>query len=89
MTHFGDSEDVDAQLDALGRRLDAWAERAREQEQDEFIAAMEAEIKGGTEPAWLESFALAAMPDQQYAGLRRYWRKRAERGRSPGAARVS
>src|SRR5436305_569046 len=30
MTHFGDSEDVDAQLDALGRRLDAWAERARE-----------------------------------------------------------
>jgi hypothetical protein len=89
MTHFGDSEDVDAQLDELGRRLDAWAARAREQEQDEFIAAMRAEIAAGTEPAWLESFAHAARPDQQYAGLRRYWRKRAEMARSPDAARVS
>jgi glyoxylase-like metal-dependent hydrolase (beta-lactamase superfamily II) len=89
MTHFGDSEDTDAQLDELDRRLDAWAERARGQEQDEFIAEMEAEIEAGTAPVWLDSFALAATPDQQYAGLRRYWRKRAQRGRPPGPARVS
>lgn len=89
ITHFGASEDVDAQLDELARRLDAWAARAREAEQDEFIASMQAEIAAGTEPMWLESFAHAAVPDQQYAGLRRYWRKRAEATRPPSAARVS
>jgi glyoxylase-like metal-dependent hydrolase (beta-lactamase superfamily II) len=89
ITHFGASADVDAQLDELARRLDAWAEWAREEEQDEFIASMQAEIAAGTEPMWLESFAHAAVPDQQYAGLRRYWRKRTEATRPPGAARVS
>jgi glyoxylase-like metal-dependent hydrolase (beta-lactamase superfamily II) len=89
ITHFGANEDVDAQLDEVGRRLDAWAERAREQEQDEFIAEIRAEIAAGTEPGWTEAFAYAAVPDQQYAGLRRYWRKRSETTRSPGAARVS
>jgi glyoxylase-like metal-dependent hydrolase (beta-lactamase superfamily II) len=89
ITHFGANEDVDAQLDEVGRRLDAWAERAREQEQDEFIAEIRAEIADGTEPGWTEAFAYAAVPDQQYAGLRRYWRKRSETTRSPGAARVS
>lgn len=89
ITHFGVNEDVDAQLDELGRRLDAWAERARQEEQDEFIASMQAEIEAASEPGWTEAFAQAAVPDQQYAGLRRYWRKRAEATRPRGAARVS
>ncbi len=78
ITHFGDSEDVDAQLDELGRRLDAWGEVARTSEQDGFIATIEEEIAGGTEREWVQAFKQAAPPEQLYAGLSRYWRKRAE-----------
>jgi glyoxylase-like metal-dependent hydrolase (beta-lactamase superfamily II) len=78
MTHFGASEQVEDQLDDLGRRLDAWAERAHAVDQAEFIAAMEAEIRAGTEPQWIEAFNLAASPEQMYAGLARYWEKRGE-----------
>ncbi len=78
MTHFGAGGEVAAQLDELGRRLDAWAERARGAEQDQFIAAMEAEIAEGTEPQWVAAFNQAAPPEQMYAGLRRYLKKQAE-----------
>src|SRR5581483_8913068 len=50
VTHFGSSDDVEAQLDELGRRLDAWAEQARSSSQEDFIAAVQREIAGGTEP---------------------------------------
>jgi glyoxylase-like metal-dependent hydrolase (beta-lactamase superfamily II) len=77
-THFGAGGDVEVELDELGRRLDAWTERARGAEQDEFIAAMEAEIADGTETRWITAFIQAAPPEQMYAGLRRYLKKRAE-----------
>jgi glyoxylase-like metal-dependent hydrolase (beta-lactamase superfamily II) len=73
ITHFGATEQVDAQLDEVGRRLDAWAELAREQERDEFIAAVEAEIG----PDLLDHYRQAAPPEQLYMGLERYWSKRA------------
>jgi glyoxylase-like metal-dependent hydrolase (beta-lactamase superfamily II) len=78
VTHFGDSEDVEAQLEQVGRRLDAWGNLARSRDQAEFIAAIEAEIAAGTEPDWTEAFTQAAPPVQLYAGLTRYWHKRAE-----------
>ncbi len=78
MTHFGYGGEVGAQLDELGRRLEAWAQRAKTVEQDEFIAVMEAEIEAGTEPEWATAYNLAAPPDQMYAGLARYWQKRAQ-----------
>jgi hypothetical protein len=43
-----------------------------------FIAAIEEEIAAGTQAEWTEAFSQAAPPDQLYAGLSRYWRKRAE-----------
>jgi glyoxylase-like metal-dependent hydrolase (beta-lactamase superfamily II) len=78
MTHFGYGGEVQDQLGELGRRLDAWAERARAVERDEFIAAMEAEISAGTMPEWTGAYNQAAPPDQMYAGLTRYWEKRAD-----------
>jgi glyoxylase-like metal-dependent hydrolase (beta-lactamase superfamily II) len=87
MTHFGSSEDVDAQLDEVGRRLDAWAERARQQEREQFIAAVQREIDDGAEPQLVAAYTQAAPPAQLYAGLERYWRKRA--ASESGAARVS
>ena len=90
MTHFGSSEDVDAQLEALGTRLDEWAERIPGLEQDEFIDWIRGEIENGPEPELLPMYTEAAPPDQLYAGMRRYLRKRAEAlGESAEGSRVS
>jgi glyoxylase-like metal-dependent hydrolase (beta-lactamase superfamily II) len=78
MTHFGESEDVDGQLGELGRRLDDWAARAREQDLDTFVAAVRDEIARHVDAETALAYDQAAPPEQLYAGLERYWRKRSE-----------
>ena len=78
ITHFGAYEDVDRQLDALAQRLDQFAERAREQGRDAFIASVREEISRSADPETQRAMTLAAPVDLLYAGLDRYWRKRAE-----------
>lgn len=78
MTHFGESEDVDGQLAELGRRLDDWAARAREQDLDTFVAAVRDEIAQHVDSETALAYDQAAPPKQLYAGLERYWRKRSE-----------
>jgi glyoxylase-like metal-dependent hydrolase (beta-lactamase superfamily II) len=78
ITHFGGYEDVEHQLDEVSARLDAWAARARDEEESGFIEAVEAEIEDGAESGLLPTYTQAAAPDQLYAGLSRYWRKQAE-----------
>jgi glyoxylase-like metal-dependent hydrolase (beta-lactamase superfamily II) len=77
-THFGASDDPEAQLAELSARLDDWAGRAREQDLDQFVAGVREEISGNAEEELLEAYEQAAPPDQLYAGLERYWRKRAD-----------
>ncbi len=77
-THFGASEDPEAQLAELSARLDDWAARARKQDLDQFVAGVREEISGNAEEELLEAYEQAAPPDQLYAGLERYWRKRAD-----------
>lgn len=77
-THFGSAEDVESQLEEVGRRLDQWAQRAREQDQAQFVVGVQQEIEAGAEPGTPPAFAQAAPPEQVYAGLERYWRKRAQ-----------
>lgn len=77
-THFGAAEDVEAQLDQLGDRLDEWADRVRGQSLEEFTAAVRQDIRSGANPDTLGAYVQAAAPDQLYAGLTRYWQKRAE-----------
>ncbi len=78
VTHFGGYEDVDAQLAEVSARLDDWAERVRQQDRDAFIAGIEAEIDARSDPGIHPAYTQAAPPEQLYAGLERYWRKRAE-----------
>jgi glyoxylase-like metal-dependent hydrolase (beta-lactamase superfamily II) len=78
MTHFGESDDVDAQLAELSARLDDWAGRAREQEMEEFVAGVRGEIAEHVDSDTAAAYEQAAPPEQLYAGLERYWRKRAE-----------
>jgi glyoxylase-like metal-dependent hydrolase (beta-lactamase superfamily II) len=87
MTHFGLSEDVDAQLAEVGARLDDWAKRVGEVDADTFVASMLEEItQGASDPELLPTYTQAAPPEQMYAGLERYLRKRAE---SASKSRVS
>jgi glyoxylase-like metal-dependent hydrolase (beta-lactamase superfamily II) len=78
MTHFGSSSDVDAQLDELGRRMGAWAELARGTDEQTFIAKITGDTADRVDPEFVPAYIQAAPPEQMYAGLRRYWRKREE-----------
>jgi glyoxylase-like metal-dependent hydrolase (beta-lactamase superfamily II) len=78
MTHFGASEDVEAQLHEVGTRLTAWAQLAREHSQAGFIAAIEPEIAAGAAEQVVPAYAQAAPHDQLYMGLERYWAKHAQ-----------
>ena len=76
MTHFGSSDAVATQLAEVGSRLDAWAELARDQDRESFIAEVRGQIlrEAGAELA--ATYEQAAPAEQLYAGLERYWRKR-------------
>jgi glyoxylase-like metal-dependent hydrolase (beta-lactamase superfamily II) len=78
ITHFGASEDVERQLDEVGQRLDQWAERVRTEDIDTFIQRIRQEIEADAGAELIPAYAQAAPPEQLYAGLERYWRKRAE-----------
>jgi glyoxylase-like metal-dependent hydrolase (beta-lactamase superfamily II) len=78
MTHFGATEDVADQLAELSGRLDEWAARAREQDLDTFVDGMRADLAAHVDPETAAAYEQAASPEQMYAGLERYWRKRAE-----------
>jgi glyoxylase-like metal-dependent hydrolase (beta-lactamase superfamily II) len=74
LTHFGAIEDVPVHLAAVRERLAEQADRARRMDADEFERALRADVQresGG------EAMLQAVPPEQQWAGLRRYWDKRA------------
>ncbi|MFZ0381918.1 MAG: MBL fold metallo-hydrolase [Solirubrobacteraceae bacterium] len=82
MTHFGSSDDVDAQLSELAERLDAFAAVARDSDRESFVERVRAEVAERVDPETAAAYEQAAPPDQLYAGLERYWRKRSEAVRS-------
>jgi len=84
ITHFGAHEDVEQQLDALERGLDRLAQRAHEQDQEQFIAAIREEVARAAPPELRQAYEQAAPPDQLYAGLERYWQKRAKLSAASG-----
>jgi hypothetical protein len=73
LIHFGVADDVERHLGELRLRLREWADRVRDgASEDEFEAAAAADL--GTDREAYEQ----AMPFwQSYAGLKRYWEKRA------------
>ncbi len=75
MTHFGASDAVEAQLDEMERRLDEWAQRAKSQDKEVFMAGVREEVEAGCEPGTAPAYEQAAPADQLFAGLERYWRK--------------
>jgi DivIVA domain-containing protein len=80
MTHFGASEDVEAQFAELEERLDTWAALAHTEDRETFIAAVTNEIERDAGEVLLAAYTQAAVPEQLYAGLERYWSKRESEG---------
>jgi hypothetical protein len=79
LTHFGSVDDgVPGHLAEVGRRLDAWAALARDLDEAGFVSRTQEEIERAADLDTAAAFVQAAPPEQLYAGLRRYWRKRAE-----------
>jgi glyoxylase-like metal-dependent hydrolase (beta-lactamase superfamily II) len=75
LTHFGVADDPDRHLPALRARLEAWAAWTREgPSEEEFVRRGLADL--GDDAA---EYELAMPLWQSYAGLKRYWEKRAER----------
>jgi hypothetical protein len=74
LIHFGVADDVERHLAELRARLPEWAERVRAgSTEQEFEQQAAADLGDDREPYE------QAMPFwQSYAGLRRYWDKRAE-----------
>ena len=77
-THFGVFEDVGEHLDALEAWFDTWGRPARELDEAQWVAEhhtwFAARADRRTVVGALEQ---AAPPEQRYAGLARYWSKRA------------
>ncbi len=78
LTHFGLAEDVDGQLERVRESLAREAEAARGGDREAFLQALESEIDAGATPDAARSLRQASPPDQLWAGLERYWRKRDE-----------
>jgi glyoxylase-like metal-dependent hydrolase (beta-lactamase superfamily II) len=73
LIHFGVFEDVQRHLDELRDRLREWSERVRDGASKEAFEAAAAADLGAEREAYEQ-----AMPFwQSYAGLKRYWEKRA------------
>src|SRR5918995_1029152 len=76
LTHFGPVEDVPGQLDAARRRLREASERARPGDLGAFVRGLDAQLDVEADPETARRLRQAAPPEQLFAGLDRYWRKR-------------
>jgi glyoxylase-like metal-dependent hydrolase (beta-lactamase superfamily II) len=78
MTHFGAADDAAGHLAEMGRRLGEQAELARGEDREAFLEHVARDVAVAGDPVTAAAYVQAAPHDQLYAGLERYWRKRAE-----------
>jgi glyoxylase-like metal-dependent hydrolase (beta-lactamase superfamily II) len=86
LTHFGTYDDVDEHIERARRALVAWSDLAKITDGATFAAAMQASMSSAVEPEMQPAIGGAVPLEQQWAGLDRYWRKRAEREAEAGTA---
>jgi glyoxylase-like metal-dependent hydrolase (beta-lactamase superfamily II) len=78
LTHFGRVTDVEDQLHRVRTSLVEHADIARRGGEEDFVRAMDREVRDATDAEAAERFTQAVPPEQAFQGLERYWRKRAE-----------
>ncbi|MGZ8666701.1 MAG: MBL fold metallo-hydrolase, partial [Solirubrobacterales bacterium] len=79
ITHFGAISEPVGHLEAVRERLRELGQRARRMEADGYERELRAEITEAMGEADAEALLQAVPPEQQWAGLDRYWRTRADR----------
>jgi glyoxylase-like metal-dependent hydrolase (beta-lactamase superfamily II) len=79
LTHFGPVTEVEEQISRTREGLGRWGECARTGDREAFVEALEREACSAGGDEVFERFFFAVASDQMFAGLERYWRKRAER----------
>lgn len=79
ITHFGQVDDVPAQLDAVRSSLHELAELVRGSDAAAVEAAVHARVGEAADPVTAEAYESAVPASHIFQGLSRYWRKRAER----------
>ena len=78
LVHFGVFDDVERHVAALRETLHEWAERvAHGMDEPTFVAAARADV-AASDPDDADAYDRAAPVTHCFAGLERYWRKRAE-----------
>ena len=78
LIHFGVFDDVERHFAALRETLHEWAERvAHGMDEATFVAAARADVVA-SDPDEADAYERAAPATHCFAGLERYWRKRAE-----------
>lgn len=87
VTHFGPSEEVEAHLDTMARKLDAWSRDVRQTLDHDtsdparaqaFHAAKMEVIRQQLSGADLAPYERFGQPEASWYGLARYWRKKQE-----------
>jgi glyoxylase-like metal-dependent hydrolase (beta-lactamase superfamily II) len=83
ITHFGAFADVEGRVHRMREFLARLGELARHHGEEAFLAAVRSHVTAHAhgDEGVVERYLLAAPPDLQYAGLERYWRRRAEAAR--------
>lgn len=76
-THFGRYSDVGEHFARIRASLDALEARARSLSEDEFIAALRADMASAEDTVLAQGYEQGLAPDQTYRGLERYLRKAA------------
>jgi glyoxylase-like metal-dependent hydrolase (beta-lactamase superfamily II) len=78
LTHFGRVTEVEDQFHRVRVSLVEHADIARRGGEEDFVRAMDREVRDATDAEAAERFIQAVPPEQAFQGLERYWRKRAE-----------
>jgi glyoxylase-like metal-dependent hydrolase (beta-lactamase superfamily II) len=76
ITHFGAVDDPGEHLDVVRRRLREQGRRAREMDAAEFERALREDVASEAGEEAAASMLQAVPPEQQWAGLDRYWQMR-------------
>ncbi len=79
LTHFGEVDDPEAHFEIVRARLREQAELARELTAAEFERRIRRQVSEHADPETAAAMFQAVPPEQQWLGLDRYWKQRAER----------
>ncbi len=82
ITHFGDYGDVASHIERLRAVLARWGELARKTDRAGYAEALREAYGAALGPDGVAAFAQAMPPDDQWLGLDRYWKRRAEAGQT-------